>query len=228
MYYCKPKKSKKYKKIRRITVFLLVFVLIISFNAVIKNMIRDTVRTISKRIASQVVNDAVVEVLKKGEYNYDDFVDIINDENGAVQSISTKSNLVNAFKSELGKEVQKKLQENNNTEFKIPIGTLMDIGMLYDKGPEIDIRVKLYGEMVTSVDSTFISVGINQTRHSIMCSVSANIMVITPGFTEYTTVKGDYLVAETIIVGDVPDSYTNVNGDDSGIVGQIFDYANIE
>ena len=71
------------------------------------------------------------------------------------------------------------------------------------------------------------SVGINQTKHRITCTVSANLTVITPSFTENINVKCEYLIAETVIIGEIPDSYTNVNGDESGIVGQIFDYAEV-
>ncbi len=228
MYYSRPKKEKGYLRIRIAASILAVAAVFFIVNLIIKLMIQDTVITLSKNTASQAINDAVLDVLQSSEYDYSSFVEIVSDREGAVQSVSAKSDMVNRFKSEIGRAVLCRLQRNDTAEFTVPIGTLLDVGALYDRGPKINIRLKLYGEMTTSLESSFISVGINQTKHRISCRVSANIAVITPSFTTYTTVTGEYLISETVIIGKIPDSYTNVNGDDSGIIGQIFDYADIE
>ncbi len=228
MYYSKPVRYKKQLRIK-LAVILIVFAIgVIAVNIVINNMISDTVISISKNKASQAVNDAVQEVLGDGIYDYTNFVEIVNGEDGAVQSVSARSDLINRFKSELGRAVINKLETDDISEFDIAVGTLTDIGMFYDRGPRINIRLKQYGEMTTHLESTFVAEGINQTRHRITCCVTANIAVITSGATYYTSVKGEYLISETVIIGKIPDSYTNVNGDDSGIIGQIFDYADIE
>lgn len=225
VYYSKHRTNLRIK----VTAALLVFAaFVIAVNITLNNMVKKTVISISKNVASQAVNDAVQEVLCSSRNDYSSFVDIVNDKDGAVQSVSARGDLVNSFKSELGRAVIEKLENKDKAEFEIPAGTLLDMGMLYDRGPKINIRLKLYGEMTTDLESTFISEGINQTRHRITCHVSANIAVITPGFTCYTKVTGEYLISETVIIGKIPESYTNVNGDDSGVIGQIFDYADIE
>lgn len=228
MYYIKAKKNKR-KTGRKIMVIIIAVVLLfVLIDAVIEHMIYDTAVSVSRRIASQTVNEAVAQVLSEGEFEYTDFVEVISNPDGAVQSVSAKSDCVNMFKSMLGKAVMDTLENKKTSEINIPIGSLTDIGVLYGRGPNISIKLRLYGDMTTELKSTFVSVGINQTKHSIMCKVSANIAIITPSFTTYTCVETEYMLAETVIVGDIPDSYTDVNGDDSGIIGKIFDYADIE
>lgn len=227
MYYVKPERKKMKLAPRLLSAVLAISVIIILFNSLLEYMIHDTAVVLSKNAASRAVNDAVISVLDDKGYVYTDFIEIASDENGAVQSVSAKSESVNRFKSEVSKAVIEALESKENAEFSIPLGTLTDIGMLYGRGPDINIKLKFYGDITSSVYSTYVSMGINQTKHSIICVVSANITIITPGFTEKITVKGEYMIAETVIIGEIPDSYTNVNGDESGIIGQIFDYADI-
>lgn len=228
MYYIKPKRKKRKATTVIAIVMTILIAVILLFNWILDYMIHDTAVSLSKNAAARALNDAVVGVLDEGKYTYTDFIEISSDESGAVQSVSAKSESVNRFKSEIGAAVLETLATGRNTEFSIPLGTLTDFGVLYGRGPDINIRLKFYGDMTSFVRSTFVSQGINQTKHRITCVITANIAIITPGFTEYVTVSGEYLVAETIIIGEIPDSYTNVNGDESGIIGQIFDYADIE
>ena len=55
--------------------------------------------------------------------------------------------------------------------------------------------------------STFESVGINQTKHSIYLNVIADISIVMPSRTENFAVTTEILVGEFVIVGSVPDTY---------------------
>ncbi len=227
MYYEKYKKKKGDILLRGFFMISAVIIILLIFNGILTHLIKDMVISVSRNEASKALNDAVQEVIENGRYDYSKFVEIINDESGSVQSVSARSDMVNSFKSEIGSAVLERLKEFETANFSVPLGTLLDIGMLYDKGPKIDIRLKTYGGMTTGLKSTFVSAGINQTKHSMICTVKTNIAIITPSFTTFAEVEGEFLIAETVIIGKIPDSYTNVNGDDSGIIGQIFDYAEV-
>ncbi len=228
LYYIKPKRKKQKVKTVIVAITAVLIIGVLAFDFVLDYMIHDTAVSLSKNTAARALNDAVIAVLEAGEYTYTDFVEINADESGAVQSVSAKSESVNRFGSEIGTAVLDALSSGKNTEFSIPLGTLTDVGIFYGRGPDINIRLRLYGDITSYIRSTFVSKGINQTNHRITCVIKANIAIITPGFTEYVAVSGEYLIAETVIIGEIPDSYTNVNDEESGIVGQIFDYADIE
>lgn len=226
MYYIKARQTKKR---RLLSVLILTLIFAAAFAAVeipLERIMADTARTQARIKAASAVNDAVLTVLEEENGGYGDFVKLRY--NGdKVSSVTADTVQVNSFKSKLAQAVEKSLDKNFST-MSVPLGTLLKIRMLTGRGPEIKIRLKLCGEVETKLSATFISVGINQTRHRITCSVTAKVAVIMPGCTVYETVTSEYLIAETVIVGEIPGSYTNVNGDDSGIVGQIFDYADID
>ncbi len=227
MYYIKPKREKKKVCRNRWLIVGAVCITAVLGNTVLTEMIYDTALTISKNEAAVAVNYVVADIVEEKGYTYEDFIEISKGEDGSVCSVSAKSEAVNTFKSELAGEVKELLRDSEFTEISVPLGTLTDIGILYGRGPNIRIKLRFYGGVTARLESSFISVGINQTRHRITCIVSADLTVITPSFSENIKIESEYLIAETIIVGEIPDSYTNVNGDDSGIIGQIFDYADI-
>ena len=56
--------------------------------------------------------------------------------------------------------------------------------------------------------NAFSAAGINQTRHQILLSVDVYTSILRPGFTASTKVSNEIAVAETVIVGSVPETYT--------------------
>ena len=226
MYYIKARQSKKRRTASFVIMTVLLFVLLAAVELPLEKIMADTAGTQARIRAAFAVNDAVLNVLEDDKVQCGDFIKLTYSEN-KVSSITTDPARVNSFKAKTAQAVEKALSDEN-AQVCIPLGTLLKIRMLTGRGPEIKCRLRLCGEVETKLSATFISVGINQTRHRITCSVTAKVAVIMPGCTVYETVTTDYLVAETVIVGEIPGSYTNVNGDDSGIVGQIFDYADIE
>lgn len=208
-----------------VIVFLLLMLLMDSF---IEMLIYDNAVSVCRNKASVLINNAVLEAIDEDDDDYQDFVNVISSENGDVQYIAANADEINVFKSKIGKKILDVFDSEEIIAFDVPIGTLLDVGVLYERGPKINFRLKLYGDVNTYIDSRFTSVGINQTKHSIICRVEANIAIITPSFTIHTPITGEYLIAETVVIGNVPDSYTNVNGDDSDIIGKIFDYADME
>ncbi len=92
------------------------------------------------------------------------------------------------------------------------------------RGPKIPIKIIPYGSISAQVENVFAEAGINQTRHQIMMIVTANLSVVLPNKRINTSVKAQVNIAETIIVGDVPNAYTHVTGDKNDTVSKIKDY----
>lgn len=177
----------------------------------------------AKIVASKAVNEAVDDVLGRESLDYADLVTLVSSGDD-VSAMKTDIVKINRLKTEIAASVQEKLKEYESRTIKIPLGTLLGVDLLTGRGPKIQLRISLYGDVVTNISSQFEDAGINQTRHQLMCDVKTGIAVIIPGYNSYTEVTTNFSIAETVIVGGVPNSYTNVNGDKSDIVGKINDY----
>ena len=76
-------------------------------------------------------------------------------------------------------------------------------------GPSLNLRVTLAGNVKADFKSTFESAGVNQTRHRIYLDVGTSVYSFLPGINSTTDVNTDELVAETVIVGEVPQMMLN-------------------
>ena len=109
-------------------------------------------------------------------------------------------------------EIEKKISNIDTMSTKIPLGNLLNQSFLSGLGPKIKIKMVPIGYATIDVKNEFTSAGINQTKHEIYLEISCALSVLLPVSSEGTLVKTQIPVAETIIVGNVPGTYTNVEG----------------
>lgn len=161
-----------------------------------------------KSLATRSINAAVNEVLT-GTYSYDSLISITFDNNGDVTLIESDAMEINRLSKEIASVSQTRLDLIGEQGISIPLGSLLGIPILMGQGP--DIRFKLYpiGSITCSFSSHFLSAGINQTNHKIYANISSNINVVLPVDNKRISTKTQILIAESIIVGKVPDVYLN-------------------
>ena len=162
-------------------------------------------------ISNKAINEAAEEVLARENISYDDLISLNLLEDGTVSSMTSNIQEMNKFKTKISDEVQKKMLEYQDREISIPIGTLTGIDILSGRGPRIKMKIQLYGNVTADLQSTFEGAGINQTRHQIICNVNVSVSAILPGCSSYTNVKSSFAVSETVLLGEVPESYTSVD-----------------
>ena len=73
------------------------------------------------------------------------------------------------------------------------------------------MKIQLYGNVTANIRSDFEGAGINQTRHRILCDVKVGVSAVIPGCSSYTEVENSFTVSETVLLGNVPDSFTSVD-----------------
>lgn len=95
--------------------------------------------------------------------------------------------------------------------YSLPLGSITDSTLLSGRGTELNIRLVPLGDVISDVRTEFISVGINQTLHKIILRVTVSLNIFINGQTLKTELKNDITLAETVIVGKVPDAYTAIN-----------------
>lgn len=198
--------------LRRFLIFLIIIaILCITFDICMSSITSRASLYHAKLMAYNSVNDAIIETLSNSQINYNDLVKLNYGEDNTVRSIETNSEYINKIKSTLVNGVNGYLSEYAITTIAIPIGTFTGNDYLSGMGPKLDVEVQFGGCAVTDIISEFKSAGINQTCHRILVNVSVNIYVYEFGKNLTDTVECECCIAETVIVGAVPEAYVDFN-----------------
>ncbi len=152
------------------------------------------------------VNDAVYYTLSD-ELRYDDLVTVERDSTGAITAVSANALKINKIARDTASISQSNLKNLSLNGIPIPLGALTGIEALAGLGPRIHFRIIPVSSVACEFSSTFESVGINQTKHSIYLHVIADISIVMPSRTENFAVTTEILVGEFVLVGAVPDTY---------------------
>lgn len=173
--------------------------------------LRNLVRQYAQTAASDHVQQAIAAVIseKMSGYGYDYFVTLEKDAGGGVTAVTTDTAHINALSAELIYELAK-ASSDGRLDMRIPAGSLFRSALLSGRGPLIPIRVVLLTTSAVNFNGEFQSAGINQTKHRIMLNVSVGVNLLIPWGSVSQTVGAELLVAETVIVGRVPESYINL------------------
>lgn len=206
---------------RRAISLLLVFLLIISSvlaEMAIRNLTPILTNMATARVSNvvnRIVNEAVDEAIMKGDFEYDDLITIEKDNNGRVTAL--KSNMVqfNRLQAEIMNDILERMNDVTSSELSIPVGSLTGIAVLASRGPKIRVKMSAVGSPTADFHNLFTSAGINQTRHQIVLSITVNVSILLTGIKASTVVSNSLAVAETIIVGEVPNSYMYFSGDEN-------------
>ncbi len=160
-------------------------------------------------LASKAVNTAISTRLSEEDVSYGDLVIFEKDYLGGITALKTDMIKINRLKADIINHVLDALQKIGPTELGVPLGNVINGELFSGRGPLIPVRIVPLGTASADFHNVFSSAGINQTRHQIMLEVTVDISVLLPGYAAATEVLVQVVVAETIIVGGVPDSYTH-------------------
>ncbi len=156
------------------------------------------------RIVSAAVNEAVAD----GEIDYQNFVIFDKDDTGHITALRSNVAEVNRMQGRIADEILLRLAEVSTSELEIPLGTLTGSALLAGRGPSLFVRMQAVGSASAAFRNQFTAAGINQTRHQIFLDVDVYMSILLPGMKTSTKVSNEIAVAETVIVGGVPDTYT--------------------
>ena len=157
---------------------------------------------------TRIVSEAVYESIEQGELQYDGLVTFEKDNEGRITAVRSNMAAFNHLQSEILDRVLTRVGQVSAKELSIPIGTLSGSALLAGRGPRITVRMETLGSSEANFRNDFVSAGINQTKHQIILSIDVSVSVLLPGFSTATKVSNSFIVAETVIVGSVPETYT--------------------
>ena len=166
--------------------------------------------TVNRSVA-EAVNDAV----SRGAFQYDTMILFEKDNEGRITALETNMAEMNRLQSEIISDVLERLSVVSASELSIPVGTLTGTPLLAGRGPRIPVKMEFVGSSTARFDNDFTEAGINQTKHRILLYVDVSVSILLPGFSTYTKVSNAFTVAETVIVGSVPQNYTYFHSADT-------------
>lgn len=156
---------------------------------------------------TRLIQESVFAALEKESLDYSSFVNMEKATEGDVTTLQTNVVALNRFTSSATLAVAERLKQMSIQESKVPFGVFSGVSLFSGLGPKLSFKIAPTGNISTQTENIFEGVGINQTRHQIMLKVTVNVDIILVGYTESVQIETSFCIAETIIVGEVPQVY---------------------
>jgi len=211
-----------------ISILAIISVLIGSF-IYIDNSLTPTIKVLAEtkaeELANRSINKSVAEIIKD-EVNYSDLMNTKVDNEGKITMIESNTVMMNKVASDVALRIQEELKQVKTTTSYIPIGTALGSPILAKYGPQLKVSIEPIGTVYVNFKTDFEDAGINQTRHRIYLEVNTKVKVVIPLTTDTKEVKAEIPICETVIVGDVPNSYINIPKNDTNTITPNIDISN--
>ena len=159
---------------------------------------------------TEAINRIVRERMQTNGDGYADFVRLHFGEDGSVVSVETNSPRLAKLSGDVASDAAVALTKERMT-VRIPLGSLSGSALLSGKGPDVRVRLAISQKITCTVHGDFAESGINQTLHRVLLRVTVEVTALLPGAVRTFAVPTDVCVAETVIVGKVPEAYTRID-----------------
>jgi len=173
-------------------------------------LIRELAKAKVENQGQNVINEAIEEQLENGDIDYAHMVLLEKDLNGNVTALKTNMAEVNRLKTQTLAITDSMMLDLDVNEIGLPLGSVIFPTFFSGSGPKLPVKVLSISNSDAEFRNLFSEAGINQTAHQIMMDVIIDMTILTPVGTDTVRVVSSVVVAETVIVGNVPQSYVNV------------------
>lgn len=202
---------------RRLLFYILLFGLILfSLYFGVRKEYRDTVCTLAetqvKNATSDLINDAIDKQIETGNIQYDRIVYFEKDLNGRITALKTNMSEVNRLKTDTLNIINDEILALDTHDLGIPVGSLIFPEFLSGKGPHIPVHIITIRNSDANFSSNFTEAGINQTLQQLTMNVSVDASILVLGQIAEFTISSQVVVAETVIVGQVPETLLQSGG----------------
>ena len=203
-----------FRRIIRFIVLLLIISIVglILFRLKYYGAICSLAETQISNATSDLINDAIDRQIEDGKIQYDRMVYFEKDLNGRITALKTNMSEVNRLKTDILNLINDEILAMTTDDLGIPLGSLFFPEFFSGKGPTIPVQILSIRNSDASFSSNFSEAGINQTLQQMNMHVSVDVTILVLGQTKSFIISSQVVVAETIIVGDVPDTYFQTGG----------------
>lgn len=205
------RKKSRYKAYFYITVIVLA-ALFFLLRSRLWPVVEDLAQTQVTNTTSDLINDAISLQIAQGNIQYDRIVFFEKDLNGRITALKTNMSEVNRLKTDILNIINDQILAQNSEDLGVALGSLILPEFLSGKGPDIPVRMLSIRNSDAEFTSHFSEAGINQTLQQLIMDIKVDVTILVLGDTQTFTVSSQVVVAETVIVGDVPDTFLNTGG----------------
>ncbi len=177
-----------------------------------RKVLTELAQTQVKNVTSDLINDAVDREIAEGTIQYDRLVYFEKDLEGRITALKTNMGEINRLKTETLALINQEILDMDSSALGVPIGSLVLPEVFAGRGFSIPIEILTIRNSDASFSSSFSQAGINQTLQQMKMDVFVDVTVLILGSTESFTVSSQVVVAETVIVGQVPNTYLQTGG----------------
>ncbi len=215
------------KKPVYIVLFALVLTICVMYflSSLLKPFVLELAKNEAEVVSTKCVNESVLTVLKNEDFDYSDIITIHKDGNGRVTSLSGDAVKMNILKSLISGEILNNISSFDEMYVSVPIYHIFGNSLFTSSSPRLKIEVLPLKNIDVDFESIFESSGVNQTKHDVYINTKLNYTVLTPAGKAKGSVSTSVLVAQTVIIGDVPNSYINVQSEEGELKSDILDLA---
>lgn len=196
-----------------VVVIVLALIVIIPFTIMERNL-KPTILAIASAYAEQIAVDAIQNAVNEKvakTVEYKDLIFIRTDNRGRIVLMQANTIRINNLAAETTLDIQKSLAKLEGKVIPIPLGQVLQSQLLASYGPKIKVTLVPIGTVKVKVIDDFQQAGINQTRHRLYLNVYGKVKIVIPMASDYVEVASQVPIAETIIVGEVPQTYLNLD-----------------
>ncbi len=200
-------RTKRRRLLRRgILVFLLAAAVFLLVDRNFKPLVFSLAEARSAAMATAALNGAITEALGEA-VDYDDLMNVKMDEKGQVALLSANTMRMNQLADSVRDAAMRRLDRMSGEQVKVPLGAALGLTLFAGSGPGVPVSIVPIGSVTANFETEFEACGINQTRHKVYLQLSGKIRIVIPTGAKTTAVSVNMLVAESIIVGGVPEGF---------------------
>lgn len=188
-------------------VLIAIFLLLSVFRYKYSDAITELAQTQVVNATSDLINDAIDKQIETGNIQYDRIVYFEKDLDGRITALKTNMSEVNRLKTDILNLINDEIMAMDSSDLGIPLGSLILPELFSGRGPGVPVQVLSIRNSDAAFSSYFTEAGINQTLQQLTMDVIVDISVLVLGKAYSLQVKSQVVVAETIIVGQVPNTY---------------------
>lgn len=223
------KNRQKKCKVRTEWKLLLITAALAVVGAVLLSYMRPVIlayaQTVAKRMLLSAANEAVVNVLRETNTDYDDLVRLSTDADNRITGLQIDALAINLLKSQISLEIERIAAAEDTFYTYIPVGSFLGSEYTAGRGPKIRFSMQVTSNSAVEFQSEFKDAGLNQVVHRIYLYITVTGRLVLAGAKDTFSVETSALLAETVIVGLTPDAFTEVNeGINSDIADKISNY----
>ncbi|MBS5880633.1 MAG: sporulation protein YunB [Clostridium sp.] len=205
--------SRKKRFLRTVLFLLVLLIVLLSLSVALLSVnMRPAMTALAiariRSVAARAMNDAILESMGD-ETNYARLIQV-HESSERVYMLQANTHKMNILAADCAEAAQERIAQMGDQGISIPIGTITGISFLAGKGPSLKVTFSPAGSVQSEFNSEFVSSGINQTLYRVNLLLTASVRLVMPGVSETISVRAEAAIAESIIVGDVPEVYTNV------------------